>query len=397
MTLKEVKSIISGSLLVGGTAIGAGMLALPVASATGGFFPACVMYFLCWLFSMFTGLLMFEALLKMPKDSNVISLAKHYLGNGGRIAAWVLYLFLFYCLTIAYITAGGGIFSSLLSNADSKVLGTLLFTAVFGSIVFIGAKAVDKINILLMVGLIASYVIFVALGINKVNAAFLKRVEWLGAFQALPIIFTSFSYQGLIPSLAHYLHYNQKIMRYSIIIGSSIPFVAYILWDLLIKGIVPVEGAHGLVQMQQLGATAVEPLKYYLKTNSVYVIGQFFAFFALTTSFFGVTLPLVDFWADGLKVKKTGLTRAGLVCLVYLPPLVISLTNPTIFFKALNFAGGIGCVFLLGLIPILMVWAGRYRKKDHTVHYQLFGGKTMLIALLLFIVFELFFTLRAIG
>jgi len=39
-----------------------------------------------------------------------------------------------------------------------------------------------------------------------------------------------------------------------------------------------------------------------------------------------------------------------------LPPLIINLTYPGLFLKALDVAGGIGCALLLGLLPILMAW-----------------------------------------
>ena len=39
--------IVGGTLLVAGTSIGAGMLALPVVTALGGFFPAFFIYLLC--------------------------------------------------------------------------------------------------------------------------------------------------------------------------------------------------------------------------------------------------------------------------------------------------------------------------------------------------------------
>jgi len=395
MSQNIFSSVLRGSLLIAGTAIGAGMLALPVSSGAGGFFPSVVVYLLCWLFSMTTGLLFFEIIRKMPEGTNIISLSKYYLGNGAQYVAWFLYIFLFYCLTVAYITVGGSIFSKFIPLQSSQIFGTALFTLVFGSIVYIGTKWVDRVNVLLMIGLVVSYFFFVSLGFSHIHVDLLKHSSWMKAFGALPIIFTAFSYQGLIPSLSTYFKHNRKILRLSIIIGSAIPFGIYIVWDLLIKGIVPVEGVHGLIAAQKLGQTAVEPLQYYLGSPIVYIVGQFFAFFALTTSFFGVTLPLVDFLADGLKIKKEGVSRIFLVLLVYLPALGISLTNPTVFFKALNFAGGVGCVFLLGLMPILMVWSGRYRKKEAITVYEVPGGKITLAILLLFIVFEVALTLKA--
>lgn len=106
------------------------------------------------------------------------------------------------------------------------------------------------------------------------------------------------------------------------------------------------------------------------------------------TSFLGVTLGLLDFLADGLNVSKTSKTKWWLTSLVFIPPLLVSLTNPRLFLIALDFAGGFGCALLLGLLPILMVWSGRYRLKL-TSGYSLPGGKVLLSILILFVILEL--------
>src|SRR5690348_7302081 len=102
-------SSFSGALLVAGTSIGAGMLALPVVTALGGFFPSLFVYVLCWLFMTCTGLLMLEICLLMPPGANLVSMAQKYLGRFGEVLAWVLYLFLFYCLSVAYVSGGGSL------------------------------------------------------------------------------------------------------------------------------------------------------------------------------------------------------------------------------------------------------------------------------------------------
>ena len=59
--------LLGGTLLIAGTSIGVGMLALPVATASGGFIPSIVVYLICWLFMLSSGLLILEACIWMPK------------------------------------------------------------------------------------------------------------------------------------------------------------------------------------------------------------------------------------------------------------------------------------------------------------------------------------------
>ena len=377
----------SGSFLVAGTAIGAGMLALPLATAQSGFLAALLIYAVCWLFSVSTGLLMLEITLTMPEHSNLISMSMQYLGKFGRVFSWVLYLFLFCCLTIAYISGGASLISSMFFGAGHYQVALVVFTLFFGGIVFLGAKAVDRVNFFLMIGLIVSYLAFIALGAKFVHLEKLVYFNLPMAVAGLPVIFTSFSYQGILPTLTDYLKRDRKAIRMAILIGSTIPFIAYILWDLLIKGIIPIPE---LIAAKQQGLSAVEPLSRLVKHPVLVIAGQGFAFFALATSFLGVTLGLLDFLSDGLKMAKKGWRRLFLCLLIYVPTALIALIDPYIFFKALEFAGGIGCVLLLGLLPVIMVL--KKRLKEKTIE-ELPGGKLMLLVLLLFILFELGVTL----
>jgi tyrosine-specific transport protein len=83
------------------------------------------------------------------------------------------------------------------------------------------------------------------------------------------------------------------------------------------------------------------------------------------------------------------------MCLLALaPPLVLSLIYPQLFFKALNFAGGICAVILFGILPVAMVWIGRYRKQIIS-SYEVPGGRPLLCGVLFFSLFVLFFQLSS--
>lgn len=384
------KQLIGGILLVTGTSIGAGMLALPVVTAEGGFFPAFFTYLLCWGFMTCTGLLMLEICLEMPPDANLITMAGSYFGRGGKIFAWVLYLFLFYCLTIAYLSGGGGLLRGWLGESIPGWGGILLFLGLFSPIVYFGVKTVDRVNSVLMIGLVLSYVAFVVFALPHVELASLQRSDWKKSIVALPVIFTSFSYQGTLPSLIAYLKRDAKLVRIAIIAGTSGAFLIYLLWEFLILGTIPFEGEQGLGMAKELGLTAVAPLKAHISRDSISTIGQAFAFFAIATSFLGVTLGLFDFLADGLRSPKKGLLRLRLAALTFGPPAVIALLYPSLFLTALSMAGGIGCALLLGLLPILMTYAARYTQiKPLSGDIQLGGGKGLLFILLLFVLLEL--------
>src|SRR3990167_981007 len=104
---------LGGFLLIVGTSIGCGMLALPVATAHIGFWHSIIYLFFCW-FIMTTGaLLILEVNHRLPAGSNMVSMAQSTLGVCGKIIAWITYLVLLYALLSAYISGGSDILSQL--------------------------------------------------------------------------------------------------------------------------------------------------------------------------------------------------------------------------------------------------------------------------------------------
>lgn len=387
--MKEKHGILGGSLLVAGTTIGGGMLALPVLTSPGGFIPSLAIYALCWLFMSATGLLFLEICLKMKEGVNIVSMAKETLGFPGKVFAWIVYLFLFYCLTLAYVVGCGNLLSEFFGSIPDS-LGPILFVLLFAPMVYLGAHLIQKLNIYFMLAMLVLYIAFVFRGFDDIKPELLFRRDWGLSLLALPVAFTAFAYQGIIPTLAHYLEYDNRKMRLSIIIGSFIPLLTYIIWQWLILGIIPFDAPGGLADALQYGRNAVSPLKEFTNDPLVYPIGQAFAFLALLTSFFGVTLGMLDFLADGLKVSRQGWSRIWLCLMIFIPPLFIANFHPNIFLTALEYAGGFGCAFLLGLLPILMVYSARYKLNWNTIP-QIPGGKVTLGVMTLFVLFEICF------
>lgn len=381
-------SVLGGALLVAGTSIGGGMLALPVLTSEAGFFPSLVIYFFCWIFMACTGLLFLEVSQWMKGEANILSMARKTLGRPGQYFAWVVYLFLFYCLTIAYIVGCGNIVTELSQHHLPDWAGSLVFLLFFAPLILISTQWASHLNIWLVIGLALSYLGFVILGFHYVRPELLAHQNWSYSLRVLPIAFTSFAYQGIIPTLASHMDHEPKKIRKAILIGSFIPLIAYAIWQWLILGIIPLEGEGGLKEASEKGLNAVQPLKYFIYNSAVYGLGQAFAFFALVTSFLGVSLGLRDFLADGLRVRKNIKGKLILALLVFIPPLVIAMSYPHIFLIALDYAGGFGCALLLGLLPIIMAWVGRYYQRLPFSH-QLGGGKGVLLLLGAFVVIEL--------
>jgi tyrosine-specific transport protein len=369
--------VVGGTLLIAGTTIGVGMLALPVATGPGGFVPSMIIYLICWAFMLCTGLLLLEVSLWMPKDSSFISMAEKILGPIGRNIFWVVYLFLFVTVMIAHAAGGGSVLLDITGWNMPNWAAVVIYSSVLAPVVYLGARSVDRINMILISGVVISYLAFLLVSLDKVDTKLLSYANWSKAWFALPILFTAFTYQVIIPTLMTYMERNAKKIRLAIFLGSSIPLVIYLVWELVILGIIPYQD---LTEAGKQGQNAIGPMKQLIP--KVFQIGRFFAFFALTTSFIPLALSFFDFLADGLKWKKKGGRRIILCAVVFGIPMIIAIIYPHIFLVALGYAGGISCAFLFGLMPPVLAWVGRYIKRYPQDKPQLPGGKAALVFLM---------------
>lgn len=378
-------SVFGGILLIAGCCIGAGMLGLPVISAMAGFTPSVWMFLISWLFMSCTALLLLEVNLWFRKEVSLVTMAGMTLGTTGKVVAWSCFLFLFYALGVAYISGSGELISDFTMDLTGYKIpnwtGSLALCFLFGIFLYLGTRAVDLFNRILMAGLIVSYFLLVILGAPHVNTEYLKFTNWGAAPFILPVMMISFGFHNMIPSLTSYLDGDRRRLRRTVLLGSSLPLLIYIIWEWLILGLVPVEGEGGFLQALEQGDMATHALRAI--TNNMWIVdlAQYFAFFAIVTSFLGNSLSFVDFLADGLKIKRTPKGKIFLCLLVIAPPFVFALIYPKVFLIALNYAGAFGAMTLFGILPAAMVWVGR-KQLGENLQPLVPGGKGVLFLII---------------
>src|SRR3990167_11112197 len=158
--------LLGGILLVIGTTIGAGMLALPTSTAQLGFWGSTILLTSAWMVMTICSFLFLEVNLSLPTNTNIISMAGATLGRIGQAVAWGGYLLLLYSIICAYISGGGGFFQYFLSlrgGHSSSAVASILFTFMFGLVVYFGMRSVDYVNRGLMVGKLGALFLLVLL------------------------------------------------------------------------------------------------------------------------------------------------------------------------------------------------------------------------------------------
>lgn len=359
-----ISKFIGGVLLIVGTSIGAGMLALPIANAELGFWYSTLWLIGCWVLMTAGAFLLLEATLYVPVGSHMTSMAAAMLGKWGLLVTWLSYLLLLYALLCAYISGGTDVFQGLLAKISFtppfSLLATL-FTLTWGFIVYLGIREVDWVNRVLMFGKLGIFVLLIFLIFPFSKTTLLATSSGKLIHPSVMILITSFGYAIIIPNLRDYFKNNIPSLKHLIIIGSLIPLICYIVWDAIIIGTIPSHGQNGLINLihsSQATSTLANTLSNVVNNATISSLFNAFTAICMLTAFLGVSLALMSFLRDGLKFQTTGTEGLLLFIFTYLPPLILVLFFPGAYLYALNYAGYLCCILLL-ILPALMVWNGR--------------------------------------
>lgn len=394
---KKEGSVLGASLLFAGTAIGAGMLALPAETASSGFVPSILSLFLCWAFTFITSLVTLEASWTVGRDpskegSGFLSITRSTLGPVGEVLTAILFWFLLTSIVIAYTSEGGTLISGfaqeqLGSHATETILspkiGSTAFMVFFSSLAVFGTEQVDIVNRVLVAGLVASFLGLLGIGLPQIDASLLPRADWGAVYpQVISVGILSFGAQNVVPTLLQYLGGDAMRTRRALLIGSLIPLIMYSLWELVFLGIVPwyPESAGSKMEIVTALGTAGGTI--------VQELVEVFSACAIGSSMAGASVSLVDFFQDAIASRfnggdyssiESGLGKRLAAAGVALgPPLAAALAlGPDAFLGILENAGLIGGVSLYGLLPALAVIDLRESKKDKEFEFmpgRLIGG-----------------------
>jgi len=352
------------------------MLALPVANAATGLWQSSLFLLLCWAIMTLGALFILEANLYLPRGKHMVSMAAETLGNAGLLVAWLSYLFLLYTLLSAYISGGSDVLGSLflpLGFTLQPWQSSVLFTLIFGLVVYGGIHQVDLLNRGLMFGKLAVYFLLVVLIAPHIHVKYVDSGNFRYITGTIMILITSFGFAIIVPNLRDYFDDDIKTLRKVILIGSLIPLLCYLAWDTVIIGSLPSKGDHGLIALMHNEHTTSALAGVLSNTVQNPLISSLFSFFTsicMLTAFLGVALCLISFLADGLKIEQRGRHGLILFILTFLPPLLIVIYYPGAYIYALSYAG-LFCVILLLLLPALMALYGR---KKFSSPYIVPGG-----------------------
>jgi len=372
-------------LIIAGTSIGAGVLALPTMGAQVGSGYAYGYLLIAWCIMTYCALLLLEVNLALPMGNHFTTMAKATLGRYVQWLTVLVYLMMLYALLASYLAGGGEMLQVILLQIGLDVgynVAALLFVLLFCGLILGPIRYIDYSNRFFM---ISKWLVFVWIFLLLRHYSTWPPVGW-AAYQPISgtvfmVFIASFGFSVVLPSLRSYLGGQVRWLRMAIILGSSVPLLLYVLWHTLLA--LTIDNDLQVAQLAYTGqpiATLGDQLG--ILTHEPEMTSYFYALasICLITSFIGVALSMRDFIVDGLNNVLPRLNRLLLGICIFGPPLLSIWWFNNIFIQALQYAG-IGVLLLHIILPIAMVWALRLRHSPHAYRVKGFKSFSVLIIL----------------
>jgi tyrosine-specific transport protein len=177
---------------------------------------------------------------------------------------------------------------------------------------------------------------------------------------AFPILFLSLVFQNVVPTVVTQLEADRKKITTAMIMGTSIPLLMFLAWNAIILGnVASIPGALD---------NGVSPISFLMNEgiggDTLSNLVGAFSELAVTTSLIGFIYGVIDALTDITKLPTKGPDfeqwKPALFAGTLVPPLLLSLGNPDIFYDALDYGGAFGVSTLFLVLPPIMVWKVRY-------------------------------------
>lgn len=350
---------LGATLIIAGTTIGAGMLALPLASAPLGFPLTMALMFFWWLVMLYSAELFVRLNRVYGEPASLPLLFRHY--GSKKMEAFLSFVlcFLFFALVAAYLTGGASVLHNLLADeikakiSHSSVI--TLFTLVFSFLILSQRHFSDAVNrFLVAVKVVAFILMYIQLWplikSEHLLETHISLQNQTSLWVAIPIVFTSFGFHGSISSILKYVGIQNRSVIKILFWGSFLPCLIYLLWIVASVGSIPFEGPQSFTTIQENGndvGVLLNILSRLSQSPSLLIASSVFSLLAIATSLLGVGLGLFDFFEE----RMSGSLRTfKSIFATFFIPFLFAQFYPNGFILALGFAA-MALSFLAVIFP----------------------------------------------
>ncbi len=361
--MKTKVNIFHASMLVVGSAIGAGVLALPIVSGKAGLMPSIVVCVVTFLMMATTGWIMGKKYIENERVQSMQQFYAQTLGKQGKWVANAFFCVLCILLMTTYLKGMGASLAEILSlNGALGNACTVVVWGFFAAILLCGThhtKLMNTLLVLVKTGFFAALLVPCFAKFDVKNAQF---VNWGGLPALFPIFVGSFCFHNILPTICRETR-NVKHLLYAIAIGLGMTFVIYLIFLIASLGMIPQFGDKiSIDYAYQKGLPVTIILGSLLKSKIFSLIGVGIPIIAMSTAFIGVSEGFTQFIYDGLASKLN--RRRILLILLPLSLLIVFLSGET-FVKAMVWVGIIAEI-LFGLLPCLAWFKDSKKRQSKT-------------------------------
>ncbi|MBB4735149.1 HAAAP family serine/threonine permease [Micrococcus cohnii] len=357
-----------------GTAVGAGVLFLPINAGLGGVWPLLIATVLIGPMTYFSHRALSRFVCADPKPGeDITAVARRAFGPGAGAAITILYFFAVYPIVLIYGVSITNTVESLLVNqleipAPPRALLSFVLIGLMMAVMLTGQKLMLRITSLLVYPLIA---ILFAMSVYlipswDVGALFGSQTPELGqilmsVWLVIPVLVFAFNHSPAISqfSLAMKRHYaGQAATRASHVLVRTtallVVFTMFFVWSCVLA-----LGADGMAEAKAANLPVLSYLANVHDAPVIALLGPIVAILAIISSFFGhylgaaegaagIVRSLVD--RDGSKISDKAL-NAAIAAFIFLTTWVVAIVNPQVLTLIETIAGPIIAVILY-LMPM---------------------------------------------
>ncbi|MBS3140413.1 hypothetical protein J4479_05420 [Candidatus Woesearchaeota archaeon] len=259
---------------------------------------------------------------------------------------------------------------------------TILFFIFGVFIVYKGIKATGRTELYLISLLLAVVVLIGIFSINKINSAFYTGFNWQQLFLPYGVILFAFMGSPGIPEVHQVLGKHKNLMREAILAGSVLPIILYVIFTIIIVGVVGADNFSLLEPNQRIATVA---LSFY-SHPILGILANILAVLSMFTSFLTLGLALVQVYHYDFK-----LPRNIALILTFSIPLFIALFKLTTFITILGITGAVAGG-LDGILIILMYWKAKLlgdRKPEYSLKPHKLLGSALIFMFVLGVIYQL--------
>lgn len=348
-----MSKFVNSVFLVSGTAIGSGLISLPLSAAKLGMRWTISVTLLAFLVAYKTSCMTLELMKNRGRSLTIVELSSEISGGIAKTIAMASLYVLSLALLCAYFAGSSSIFGSFFEI--NLVLSAIICIAIFSILFLIRAQFFNKLNsimIIVLFALIAGVVCTMPPnGSEFSNGAI--HCDFATIMPFLPIIFTSFGVQNVCPYIAEHMGLDDmKVIKRVFFIGTLIPAIVYILWIYAVLARIYVfdqvlysKILNGGVDVGMLVQSLCNSVNFKFEVIALKLL----SLFAILTSAAGTGIGLIS----SIKETKFGQNKMLMPLMTIGIPTAVTLLIPNAFIRILSFGGMIATTFVI-FLPVYL-------------------------------------------